>query len=243
MNVILIDDEPDAIESLSIMLKEFAEGINIVGTASSAIEGIKLINTKKPDLVFLDIEMPHASGFDVLEGVVKRNFQVIFTTAYDHYAIKAIKANAIDYLMKPIDIDELNKAILKAKDQINQSASLTNTNLLNTLKEKEIRRIPICVNGNYVLIEIEDIQYIKSQGAYSEVNTFDKVYLVSKNLGHYESLLPSNAFYRISNSCIVNVNKIRVLSKEDGGKVVLQNNAQIAISRARKTALKKILNI
>ncbi len=243
MKVILVDDEVDAIETLSIMLTEFIKDIEIVGTANSAIEAIKLINAKNPDLVFLDVEMPHASGFDVLEGVANRNFQVIFITAYDHYAIKAIKANAIDYLMKPVHIDELSHSIEKARNQLQQTSAVVNDNLLITLKKEKLTRIPISVRNNYILVDLEDIQYVKSSGAYSEVNTFDQSHLTSKNLGYFEELLTDYGFLRVNNSHLINIEKVTQFLREDGGVIVLKNGTKITVSRNKKAKLKHLLNL
>ncbi len=124
MKVVIVDDEKDAIKSLRIIINEYCDGIEVVGTANSALEGIKLINSVSPDVVLLDVEMPGGSGFDLIEGLGDRNFQIIFTTAYEHYSIRALRANAIDYVMKPIDIDELITAFESAKNQINIDQTL-----------------------------------------------------------------------------------------------------------------------
>src|SRR5690242_2121242 len=110
LRIVIVDDEQTSIENLTMMLQEFCEDTEIVGTASSVTQAIKEINTKKPDLVFLDIEMPHGNAFDILECLPEKNFHIVFVTAYDHYGVKAIKHNAIDYLLKPVDTDELIQA-------------------------------------------------------------------------------------------------------------------------------------
>ncbi len=243
MKIVIIDDEIDAIQALSIMLTDFVEDVEIVGTACSAFEAIKLINTTTPDIVFLYVEMPYANGFDVLEAVNDRNFQLVFTTAYAHYAIQAIRANAFDYLMKPIDIDDLIRVVKSAKSQTALNQSSRNSRLLTELKDGQFTRIPVSVKGDYLFLELEDIQYIKSDGSYSIIHTFDKKYTTAKNLKHHEELLSENNFLRVSNSHLINVEKVVKYLREDGGMVELQNKSKIHVSRNRKKELKQSLRL
>ncbi len=243
MKIVIIDDEIDAIQALSIMLTDFVEDVEIVGTACSAFEAIKLINTTTPDIVFLYVEMPYANGFDVLEAVNDRNFQLVFTTAYAHYAIQAIRANAFDYLMKPIDIDDLIRVVKSAKSQTALNQSSRNSRLLTELKDGQFTRIPVSVKGDYLFLELEDIQYIKSDGSYSIIHTFDKKYTTAKNLKHHEELLSENNFLRVSNSHLINVEKVVKYLREDGGMFELQNKSKIHVSRNRKKELKQSLRL
>ncbi len=243
MKIVIIDDELDAVEALTIMLTDFIGNVEIVGTANTAIEGIKLINNFEPDLVFLDIEMPHGNGFDVLEGVSKKNFKLVFTTAYAHYAIKAIKQNAVDYLMKPIDIDELKQAVEKVEEELKDSYTTKNEQLLNMVQIERINKIPISLKNEYLLLDLEDIQFIKSDGSYSIIHTFDQHYTTAKNLKYYEGLLSTNGFIRVSNSHMINIEKVVKFIREDGGIVELRNKMKIPVSRSRKEELKFSLGI
>jgi two-component system LytT family response regulator len=243
MKAVIIDDEKDAIKSLSIIINEYCEGVELIGTANSALSGIKLINELSPDLVLLDVEMPGGTGFDLLEGTANRDFLVIFTTAYEHYSIRAIRANANDYLMKPIDIDELVAAIENAKSQLNFNQSLKNKNLLATVKSEKLTKIPISMKNEYLLLDLEDIQFIKSDGSYSVIYTFDQNYTTAKNLKYYEGLLSQSGFLRISNSHVINVEKVVKYLREDGGMVELRNKVKIAVSKNRRQELKALIGI
>jgi two-component system LytT family response regulator len=243
MKAIIIDDEPDAIKSLSIMITDFCQNIEIIGTANSALAGIKQINKLSPELVFLDVEMPDGTGFDLLDSIPNRNFQLIFTTAYEHYAIRAIRTHAIDYLMKPIDIDELIKAETNINENAHLNSSARNTNLVQTFKEDKLTKIPISMKNEYLLMELDDIYFIKSDGSYSIIHTHKRNYTTSKNLKHYENLLNENGFLRVSNSHLINTKKIEKYLREDGGVIKLSNEAKIAISRNRKERLKRHLGI
>lgn len=243
MKAVIIDDEIDAVKSLTIIITEYCEGITVVGTANSALEGLKLIKKTSPDLVFLDVEMPNGTGFDLLEGLTDRNFHLVFTTAYEHYAIRAIKANATDYLMKPIDIDELIQAIENVKTHFHKDVSGKNDNLLQILKEEKLTKIPISLKNEYLLLDLEDIQFIKSDGSYSIIHTFSEQYTTAKNLKYYEELLSERGFIRVSNSHVINLEKVERFLREDGGVVKLLNQAKIAVSRNRKEGLKQRLGI
>ena len=243
MKTLIIDDELDAIKSLTIILDEYTEGITLVGTANSAMEGIKLINQHQPDLIFLDVEMPNGTGFELLEALDKRNFQVIFTTAYEHYAIQAIRANAIDYLMKPVDIDELVAAVKQAELQVGKDHSSKHEQLLETINADGIKRLPVSVKNEYLFLDVEDIQFIQSDGSYSIIHLDHDTYTTSKNLKHYERMLEPNNFLRASNSHLINLNKVTKYLREDGGTVELENRIKITTTRSRRDKLKEKLGI
>lgn len=242
MKVVIVDDERDAVEALSIMLNDFVEEVEIIGTSNSVLNATKLINETKPDIVFLDVEMPYANGFDLLDIVSYKDFQLVLTTAYNHYAIKAIKVNAVDYLMKPIDIDELVIAVEKTRELKEKQLVPLNANF-NLKKEvvAPISKIPIAIKGDYIFLDLEDIQYIQSEGSYSIIWTFDKRYMTAKNLKYHELLLAGSNFLRLGNSYLVNIEKVIKYLKEDGGMVQLQNKSKIPVARNRKKDLKRRL--
>ena len=160
MKAIIVDDEQNARKTLELMINEYCENVEIVGSASSALEGIKLVNTLQPDLVFLDIEMPHGSGFDLLDGIDNKSVDVIFTTAYNHYAIKAIKFNAFDYLMKPINIDELVEAVDKLKNRNRESNNVRNEGLVEGIKNNKFDKISVFVDGTYHFVNFLSLIHI-----------------------------------------------------------------------------------
>lgn len=243
MRAIIVDDEQDGIDTIAEIVQSYCDGVQIVGTANSPLAAIKKINQEKPDIIFLDIEMPHGNGFDVLEGTADRSYHVVFTTAYNHYAIRALKANAIDYLMKPVDIDELVEAVEKAKNVDRSQTQELNGNLLESIKNKKLERLPILNNSEYVFVTVEDIVYLKSDGSYCEIHLMDTKYVSSKSLKHFEELLSENKFLRINNSNLVNVNKIAKYARESGGMVQLENGIKIAVSKTKSKEVKSILGV
>ena len=241
MKAIIVDDEKDAVETLKIILKEYCQEVEIIDTAETAIEAIKSILKNKPDLVFLDVEMPHGNGFDVLEGLEKRDFKVIFTTAYNHYAIKAIKFSALDYLLKPIDIDELVEAVKNARISIDNDQ--VNSLLLRNLEKNRFSRIPIFHNGAYQFMEISDMIYLESDGAYTNIRFKDQDMISSKHLKRYEDMLGDYGFYRVSKRHLVNVKHVKQFLNEDNGVLEMSDKSRISISRSKKSAVRGILGI
>lgn len=222
MRAILIDDEVHAIENLTILLNDFCEGVNIVASTTSALEGIKLIKQKKPDIVFLDVSMPHGSGFDVLDAIGTINFKVVFVTAYEQYAIEAIRRNAFDYIMKPIQIKELRNCTSKLSEELKNS-------------ENPHMRISLHSNEYIDFIEVSDIIYCKSDNVYCDIYTNTKGKLTyTKKMKDLEAELPNHTFIRCHNSHIVNKNFVFRYSKTDGGALILKNESIIPVSRSKK---------
>jgi len=208
MRVIIVDDEPGAINSLIWELQKFSEYIKVVDTFTSAYEALSGINYLKPDCIFLDIEMPEMSGFTLLQKLTYRDFAVVITTAYSQYAIQAIKESALDYLLKPIDGDEIKLVIDKLK------------------------RTP--VNGKIIFLKISDIVYCESDGNYSKVFLeSSKELYVSKKLKELEGLLPDNHFFRVHNSYIIHMLKVIEYLRSEGY-VVLSNHKKIPVSRNKR---------
>ena len=173
MNAIIIDDEIAAIENLQIMLNKYCKNINIVATSQSADEGVLLINKENPDLIFLDIEMPHTNGFDLLKRFPKPTFSVIFTTAYNQYAIQAIKFSALDYLLKPIDVDELITAVSKVEDKSKIDDERLNV-LLNNIDTKTTKRLALPKDGGYSIIKVKTIIRCEASDNYTTFFIKDK---------------------------------------------------------------------
>jgi len=248
IKAIIIDDEQLAIESLQWEIENFSQDVKIIETFTNPKDAISGINYLKPDLVFLDIEMPEIDGFQLLQLLDYKQFDLIITTAYNQYAIQAFKANAIDYLLKPVDPDDLIKAIDKVKSrQLNQSSTKNIETVLSKLVQGNIdrhKKVPLSLNNKIVLIEPDNILYCKSDGSYTTVFMRDKTeYLVSKNIKHIEDLLPSDTFIRIHKSYIVNLNEIKELIKQGSGEIVLSNDKIIPISRSHRKQVFEALNI
>lgn len=231
-SAVLIDDEINALKMLELELLTHFDNITILDKFQDPTIAVEQLNQLNPDILFIDIEMPTLNGFDVLEKT-KISSQIIFTTAYSEYAINAIKANAIDYLLKPLDTDELLAAVNKAIENINNN----DNNIEEILKElknaqKDIIRIPI--SNGYAFINKFDIIYCQSESNYTHIITTKKKHLISKTLKFIQNLLPENEFIRIHNSYLVNVTHIKEYSRKDGGYVLLSNNSKLRVSNSKK---------
>jgi two-component system, LytTR family, response regulator len=244
MTAILIDDEKKGREILHKLLQNYCPEVNVSGMAANADEGYELILKHKPDVVFLDIEMPNSNGFDLLERFDKVAFQVIFTTAFDSYAIKAIKHHALDYLMKPIDIDELQQAVANAKKMLQSKEPDTRYGaLLDSRKPVAGSRLPLTIKDGIVYLQISDILRIESDGGYSTFYASGgQKYLVSKNLKEYEELLPPGLFFRVHKSHLINIRKVRKYLRTDGHFVEMEDGALVEISRRKKDEFLQVMN-
>jgi len=245
MNAVIIDDEQRAISILEMIVKEYCKQINIVGTALSVSNGIKIIKELNPDLVFLDIEMPEGNGFDVLQAFEKRSFEVIFVTAYNHYALRAIKYAAADYILKPVDIDEVKLAvenIFERKTRDDKPKPNIDSLLLN-IKFGSIPKIAIPSIESTEFIPIDDILYLIADRSYCNIFLSNKRNIVaSKSLSELEQLLPKEVFCRIHKSFLVNINYVNRYYKTDGGYVEMSDGKKFSISRAKKESFIEQLN-
>lgn len=240
---VIVDDERDAIEGIKLILKENCTNIQIAGTAQSVDDAIKIISSEKPDIVFLDIEMPTGSGFDVLEGLPERNFNVIFVTAYNQYAIKAFKYSAIDYLLKPVDIDELINAINKienTKDLKHQVETKIDT-LLENIKYNKPEKIALSTSESIEFVKICDIVQIQAEGSYSTLRFLDQTELVvSKNLGEFESLLEDHPFYRPHQSHLINLKHVKKITRL-GNEIIMDDGSVAYLSRRKKNQFLELM--
>jgi two-component system LytT family response regulator len=235
---LIVEDELRSREFLKNLVSEFCPELEVTGTATNVDEAVAFINEQSPDIVFMDIEMQTGTGFDVLQRIQHRNFHVIFTTAYDHYAIKAIKFSAVDYLLKPINLEELQEAVKKAVQHIRQDADENRIELLiRNLRRPagEDYSISLSTSEGVEFVQLGQIIRLEANGPYS---TFflkgDRKIMVSKNLKEYEILLSDHGFFRIHNSHIINLREVRKMVKTDGGYAVMNDNSMITISPKKK---------
>jgi two-component system LytT family response regulator len=245
IKAIIVDDEVNNIENLQIIIKEYCAGVDVVATAKDADTAFALIERHHPDLVFLDIQMPHKSGFDLLTAVPKINFEIIFITAYDKYGIRAIKFSALDYLLKPIDIDEFKAAIAKAKDKIAaKKQNLNIDNLLQYLKagNREIPKIALPTLKEIMYVKVTDIVRCEAANSYTTfyLDNGEQV-LVCKTLKEFADLLKPHNFIRTHQSHLVNINAIKSYLSEDGGTLLLNNLQKVPISRQNREMVKNAL--
>lgn len=240
LNAIIVDDEEFARSSLYFLLQENCENVNIMGIAKSVNDARALLSQYNVDLIFLDIAMPGENGFELIPQAQNANATVIFTTAYDQYALKAIKANALDYLLKPIDIDELKEAVEKASRYIKMNKAENNRNeslknLANDLTERTaIKKITLPSGQGYRLVDIDEIIRIEADSNYSvfHLNNLEKI-AVSKILKEYEEILPEERFVRVHKSSIVNLKYVKEYNSKNGLQVILTNGEAITVSRRR----------
>jgi len=245
MKAIIIEDEQQAVTALKQELKVNCPEIEIIGQASKIKEAAKLILQSQPDIVFLDIQLKDGTGFEVLEIIGNYNFKVIFTTAYSKYAIQAIKISALDYLLKPIDSDQLIQAVQKAKMQDlsnvkSQIESIVQNQDLNPLRKK----IALPTSKGISLYEVINIIRIQSEGNYSGIYlTNGKRLVAAKTLKEFEEMLLNNGFLRIHHSHIINLHHLQSYMNKDGGYVILTNKETFPVSKRKKADLLKVLNM
>jgi two-component system LytT family response regulator len=236
LKAVIVDDEPKAIQSLNWELSNFSNDIEVIKTFSDPEIAITFLKENQPDCLFLDIQMPTMDGFQFLEKLDHKDFAVIITTAYDEYAIKALKNDAIDYLLKPIDSDDLAASIEKIKrfkKKINPD--VIEDILINFTNNNSKKKITINTDGKLLFLNLEDILFVESDGNYSTINMTDKQkILVTKKLKEVNCLLPEHSFFRIHNSYIVNLGKIKEFIKTDGY-VIMESNHKIPVARQRKS--------
>ncbi len=237
LRVVIVDDEKNAVEGMLTILKKFCTDVEVVGTAFNASSGIEIIKNMLPDLAFIDIEMPDANGFDVINSIKNKNILMVFVTAFDQYAIRAFKANVIGYLLKPVDIEDVQNIIEKAKE-------LTiNRELLEsiTVKKIQIEKISVPTNKGLLFIEPENILYIEADGRYSHIHMVNnESVFVSKNLGEIEEMLDPDIFFRAHHSSIINLKYICELNTKDGGYLVMSGGEKIMLSRRKKEEFLKL---
>lgn len=243
INAVIIDDESHAIKGLIYELEQNCPEVNVVANSTDPIEAIRLINELKPDLVFLDIEMPVMNGFELLQSLKdKIDFDVIFVTAYDQYAVKAFKFSAIDYLLKPVNGDELKNAIAllqKRKYSFNNdhlAALMTNIGKKNTALE----RVVLPTSQGLEFVEVKNIVRCESDSNYCRVflKGGDQLFL-AKTLKEIESILFDHGFYRIHNSHLISLLHVSRYNHTDGGEIEMSDGSQVPVSRSRKNEFLK----
>jgi len=241
MNVVIIEDEINNVEVLKHLLATYCKDMTIVGVGSKVNESIDLILELKPDLILLDVELEDGTGFEVLKGLTSIHPKVIFITGYEHYAIEAIKSSAIDYILKPVNIDELQAAIEKAKSIQLQSREL------EVLQKKVEELAPSFLWLNDLKksqkVDVQSIEYIKADSVYSEVHLDSgDIRYTSFVLAHFEKELQEKNFYRIHRSYLINLSKIVEIEAGRGGHALMSSGEKLPIAYRRKASLKQLLN-
>ena len=237
INCIIIDDEAKNIKLLQNMLDMYCPAVKVLATNTEAKNGLLLIEELQPQLVFLDVEMPHINGFDILKKLEPVNFEIIFVTAYSHYAVEAFEHHATGYITKPIKTEKLIAAVNTAIKRIEEKN--INRNLFSLLEQNTKQaapdKIPLSTSNGLLFVKLADILYCESSGNYTIFYLCgDKKIMVSRQLGEYEKLLPETSFTRIHDKYIINLSFIKEYIKGSGGDVVLENGKELPVASRRK---------
>lgn len=239
-NAIIVDDEPGGRSSLQHMLHMYCPSVKVLASCASADEAYEQIQALNPDLVFLDINMPGKNGFELLEKIGSFRFSVIFTTAHDKYAVQAFRMNALDYLLKPIDPEDLQAAVAKLDHGQGESATASREVQLNNLIEVQrqgtpFNKIALPTQEGLLFIKVADIMYCRADGNYTHFHQVNRERVtVSKTLKEFDELLRDFNFFRVHQSYLVNLEQIKKYTKGEGGVVTMNDEAEIEVSRRKK---------
>ncbi|WP_046243786.1 LytR/AlgR family response regulator transcription factor [Hymenobacter terrenus] len=242
IRVILIDDEPNSSEALRALLEHYCPEVTVIGQANSAEQGLRLLREQAPDLLFLDVEMPLGSGFDLLEALGGVPFNIVFITAHDRYALRAIKCCALDYLLKPVSVADLRAAVAKSQRQPATSATAVRTfyDNISTRHQPGAGKLVLPTLQGFEVVEVARIVRCEADDNYTRfVLTGQPNLLVSRTLKEYEELLSDRGFLRIHQSHLINADHVKRYIKGSGGYVQLSDDSIIEVSRRKKDELMK----
>lgn len=238
LRAIIVDDERHSLETTAILIRKFCPDVEVIAELQSPIDAVEIINTEEPDLLFLDISMPKMNGFELLNVLTYKEADVIFTTAYDEYALEGFKQGAVHYLVKPIDAEDLVESVQRVKKKRSEGR-LSGINGMG-LKPK----IPISSLNGVELIEVDQIIRCESDGNYTTIVLHQRKITVSKTLKEIEKqLVGFPFFFRLHNSHLVNLNQVVKYIRGEGGSVILSNQEEIGVSRSKKMELLEVLGI
>ncbi len=243
LKVIIIDDEQDSVDALELILS-VNEHVEIVGKTTDPAEGINLIREQKPDVLFLDIEMPQMSGFQLLEALRNIDFEVIFATAYEHYALRAIKSNAVDYIVKPISISEVNAAIEKVLQRMPQQKSFSEKyeKLLQSINAERKNKIKIPTINGFEFVGIEEILRVEAEGPYTYIYLCSNGRLmVSRTIKEVEKMLDGHDFFRSHRSHLISIKHVKRFDS-DSNQIVMADESRVPLARRRKAVFNEIIN-
>jgi two-component system, LytTR family, response regulator len=246
IRTVLIDDETDSIRVLQKLLQTYCPQVEVVGTAEGVETGLAIIQEMRPDLLFLDIEMTRGNAFDLLNQLRPLTFQVIFVTAFDNYAIRAFKYNAVDYLLKPVDIDELVNAINRVAERSKQRNIVDQMQLfLDNMGTYSLaqQKMAVPTPDGLIFINLREVVRLEAKSNYTQINLENgEVLMATRTIKDYEDILPETLFCRIHNSHIINLQKIEKYHKGRGGHVVLEDGSEIEVAiRRRQEFLRRLL--
>jgi len=244
LRAILIDDEKSSLQNLQLKLVEFCPDVTVIAVSEKPEEAILLIRQHKPDVIFLDIEMPRMSGLRLLDELGEYGGEIIFTTAYNHYAVEAIRISAFDYLVKPVSITELQNAVARLikykQSETKERISILKQSLTEHKSQED--KIAVPTSDGLEFLQIKNIIHIESSSNYSKLFLAgDRNMLVTKQLKDFEDMLQAYRFYRVHNSHLINLNYIKKYIRGEGGQVILQNGDSIDVSRRKRDEFLKLI--
>ena len=242
ITALIVDDETKNRETLQKLLAKYCPGVKVIGKTGSVSEAMQFFKQNHPKLVFLDIEMPNGNGFDLLRQTSQHNFKVIFVTAHAHYALKAIKFSAVDYLLKPVDVDDLVEAVRKAENEIHFNHQSQYSRLLNNLEPGAIHKLAIPVKGGIAFLEPNEIIRLEADGTYTHIFSNGEKFTATKNIKEYEFLLLEFNFFRSHNSHLINLNHVKQFNRIDGYFVQMDDGSVAEISRRKKEAFMELMS-
>lgn len=242
IRAILVDDEESARDVLENLLRRFCPDVELIAKCTNVLQAVEVIKQEQPDVVFLDIEMPKYAGYELVKFFDEVHFEIIFVTAYDHYAIRAFEIAAIDYLLKPIDIQRLKMAVAKAKNRSDLKQVSEQLNFLSkTLESKEVKNILVTEKGNQQIVKVDSIIAIEAQESYCTIYTTEKRFTVSKNLKHFETIFDENTnFFRAHKSWLIVKSHVLKYSKTDLS-ITLTDGLVSKLSKYKKAEFEKAM--
>ena len=247
ISTVLVDDETDSIRVLQKLLATYCPQVEVVGTAEGVETALAVIHSTRPDLLFLDIEMTQGNAFDLLNQLRPLTFQVIFVTAFDNYAIRAFKYSAVDYLLKPVDIDELVSAVERVVERSQQRNIVDQMQVfldsMGTLHLSQQQKMAVPTLEGLIFINLRDVVRLEARSSYTQIIMEDgEIVTATRTIKEYEDSLPESLFCRIHNSHIINLQKIDKYHKGRGGYVVLEDGSRIEVAtRRRQEFLRRLL--
>jgi two-component system LytT family response regulator len=245
LKAILVDDEENSLNAVRQKILQHCPAVEILAACTQPLEAVVKINELRPDIVFLDIEMPGMNGFGLLQSVTYKDFEPVFVTAYDHYAVKAIRYSALDYLVKPVDVDELKATVERALQKKNIAGPDQRLELLLdhlSHPKKNFRKIAIPTHEGLNFIKVDDIVYLEASINYTHIYlTSKQKYVVSRTIKDFEEILPAERFIRIHSSYIINKDYLEKYIRGDGGQVVLATGITLDVAKRKKAEFLKAI--
>ena len=244
MKILIVDDEPKARSILRSIIEAYCNGIDNLEEASSVNEAVKIINKQKPDIVFLDIEMPVENGFALFDYFNAPPFETIFCTAYSEYALQAFEVSAIDYILKPISISKVQSAIEKAIKTRGQNRIIEQvSNLKENLSFAQLQKIGLPLTEGLLFIKVDDILYFEADGSYTNVMTTKEKYVICKKIKDFDELLSNDTrFYRVHRSYFINVHRISKYNRKDNAHLIMEDQKLLPVAREKKNSFDEFIH-